>query len=103
MRLPLYLSWGICRDVFEVQMREFAVAQQLEIFEFADAAPEVIRVHHDLDVGMVGFTHEFESGRQRTRESRRAGELEHDGYAERFADLTGFAQIVHTHLEIVFG
>ena len=43
-----------------MQVMQLAVAEQLQILELADAAPEVIRVHHHAHARMAGFPHESE-------------------------------------------
>ena len=81
---------------------KFSIAQELEIFEFADTAPEVIRVHHHPIVRMVRLADQFQRGRQRRREARRSRELEHERDAERLRNLGSLAHVVNALLVVIF-
>jgi len=69
MRLALNLARRIGRHVLEVQVMQLAVAQQVEVFELTDAAPEMIRIEHHADVRMIGLANDFEGRRERADES----------------------------------
>jgi hypothetical protein len=43
-------------NVLKVEVRDFGRMNQLGVFEFVEAGPEVIAIEHGLHVGVGGFT-----------------------------------------------
>ena len=70
------LAWRI-EQILKMRMGEFTRLEQVEIFEPAQARPEMEEVEHRLDTGMCRLSNHLERRGQRCQVGRRSYEFDH--------------------------